>query len=197
MGLHWQAAFTAMCMPCLVLFRPQGPQLQQNWNWAPQRVRPPWPGQSPHQCIWENYSRLSWGGILWRWELLHFGSLTAQAGWITTNQQTLCLLQLIFSHASWGSRVLLPQSFLSPRWARIPHKGSKSPSPSLLPPLHLAEQRKQQVPSGQVVILHPKLPAAINTYPQTHPEPCRVGDGSSMPASQRVPIVAVPPGKRW
>lgn len=199
MGLHWQAAFTAMYVPCLALLRPQGPQLQQNWKWAPQRVRPPLPGQSPHQCTQKNCSQLSWGGILWRYGLFHFGSLTAQTSWspslwLLTNRQTLCLLRLVSSCASWGSRTALPQSFF--RWARTPHKGSESPSPSLPPPLHLAEQREQQVPSGRVVKLRPKLSAAINTRPQTQQEPCWLGDGSSVPASQRVLTVAVPSRER-
>lgn len=43
-----------------------------------------------------------------------------------------------------------------------PPRGNKSPSPSLPPLLHLAEQQEQQVPSGQVVTLCPKLSAAIN-----------------------------------
>lgn len=44
-----------------------------------------------------------------------------------------------------------------------------------------------------MVTLCPKLSAAISTHPQTQQEPCRAGDGSSTPASQRVLAVAVPP----
>jgi len=155
-------------------------------------VRPPWSGQNPHQCVQKSCFQLSLDSISWRYGLFHFGSFTAPTGWspglqLLTNQQTLCLLQLVSSHASWGSRMPLPQSFLSRRWARTPHKGSESPSPSLPPPLHLAEQWEQQVPSGCVVVLCPELPTAMSTHPQAQQEPCQVLDGSSTPASQGVP----------
>lgn len=86
----------------------------------------------------------------------------------------------------------LPQ----PQVGQDPPQRQQEPSPSMPPPLHLAKQQEQQVPSGRVVTLRPKLSAAINTCPQTQQEPCRVGDGSSTPASLRVPTVAVPPDER-
>lgn len=75
-------------------------------------------------------------------------------------------------------------------------KCSESSSPSLLPPLHLAEPWEQQIPSGQVIMLHPKLSAAVNTHSQSQQESCQVGHGSSLLAPQRVSTAAAPP-REW
>lgn len=82
----------------------------------------------------------------------------------------MCLVWLGSSRASWGSRTALPQHFLIPRWARTPRKGSRSPSPSLPPPLRLAEQQEQQAPQ-RVAVLGPKLCTAINTTPRLSKSP--------------------------
>lgn len=96
--------------------------------------------------------------------------------WITTAKTAFkCWLTrkpcVYYSSFLLVQRQLCIRASSAPGGPGPPPKCSESPSPSLLPPPQPAEPGEQQIPPGQVIVLHPKLSAAGNTQPRVSRSP--------------------------